>query len=103
MIFGSTIPLPIVCATCSGNTTKATKLKKAAQTTAGRGDSTRVDTTVAIEFAASWKPLMKSKASAITTIATTSNIDAAQLFSRTTPSMMLATSSHLSVADSSVS
>ena len=52
------IPLPMVCATCSGKTTKAMKLKNAAQTTAARGVSTRVDTTVAIEFAASWKPLM---------------------------------------------
>jgi hypothetical protein len=41
-------------------------LKKAAQATAVIGDSTRVDTTVAMEFAASWKPLMKSKASATT-------------------------------------
>ena len=58
MIFGSMIPLPMVCATCSGNTTNAMKLKKAAHTTAWRGVNTRVDTTVAIEFAASWKPLM---------------------------------------------
>src|SRR5574342_5988 len=42
----------------------ATKLQKAAQTTACPGDSTRVETTVAIEFAASWKPLMKSNSSA---------------------------------------
>ena len=57
-IFGSMIPLPIVCATCNGKTTNAMKLKNAAQATATRGVSTRVDTTVAIEFAASWKPLM---------------------------------------------
>ena len=36
----------------------AMKLKKAAQTTAWPGGSTRVETTVAIELAASWKPLM---------------------------------------------
>ena len=36
----------------------ATKLKNAAQMTACPGESTRVDTTVAIELAASWKPLM---------------------------------------------
>jgi hypothetical protein len=36
----------------------ATKLKNAAQMTALPGVSTRVDTTVAIEFAASWNPLM---------------------------------------------
>jgi hypothetical protein len=33
-------------------------LKNAAQTTAAPGLSTRVDTTVAMELAASWKPLM---------------------------------------------
>ncbi len=55
---GSTIPLPMVLATCSGKKTNATKLKKAAHATAMRGESTRVETTVAIEFAASWNPLM---------------------------------------------
>ena len=58
MIFGSMIPLPIVCATCSGKTMKAMKLKNPAQTTAWRGVRTRVETMVAIEFAASWNPLM---------------------------------------------
>ena len=37
------------------------KLKNAAQMTAMPGDSTRVETTVAIEFAASCRPLRKSK------------------------------------------
>jgi hypothetical protein len=54
----STVPLPIVCATAVPNTNAATKLKNAAQTTAWPGDRTRVETTVAMEFAASWKPLM---------------------------------------------
>jgi hypothetical protein len=36
----------------------ATKLKKAAHATACMGVSTRVETTVAMELAASWKPLM---------------------------------------------
>ena len=54
------MPLPIVSATCVPKTKTATKLKNAAQTTALPGDSTRVETTVAIELAASWKPLMKS-------------------------------------------
>ncbi len=45
----------------------ATKLKNAAQSTAWYGFSTRVETTVAIEFAASWKPFMKSNASASAT------------------------------------
>src|SRR6516162_4328486 len=40
------------------------KLKNAAQATAACGLSTRVETTVATELAASWKPLRKSNASA---------------------------------------
>ncbi|HKB15117.1 MAG TPA: hypothetical protein VKF62_03580 [Planctomycetota bacterium] len=36
-------------------------MKKAAHSTARRGVRTRVETTVAIEFAASFQPLMKSK------------------------------------------
>lgn len=39
------------------------KLKKAANKTALKGDNTLVETTVAIELAESWKPLMKSKIS----------------------------------------
>ena len=54
----SIIPEPTVLATAVPNVNAATKLKNAAQMTALPGDSTRVDTTVAIEFAASWKPLM---------------------------------------------
>jgi hypothetical protein len=42
-------------------------LKKAAQAMATRGESTRVETMVAIELAASLRPFMKSKTSAITT------------------------------------
>src|SRR5574343_2049802 len=45
----------------------AMKLKKAAKTTACPGRSTPVETTVAIEFAASWKPFMKSNTSASAT------------------------------------
>ena len=52
------MPAPTVFATAVPNPNAATKLKNAAHTTALPGDSTRVDTTVAIEFAASWKPLM---------------------------------------------
>src|SRR5690242_7560748 len=71
----STIPLPTVEATAAPNTRKATKLKNAAQATAQRGLIAPVDTMVAIEFAASWKPFRKSKARA-TTIrkTTTSNV-----------------------------
>src|SRR5580765_7826902 len=61
---GSTTPFPMVLATWTPKTRKATKLKKAAQITAARGESTRVLTIVAIEFAASWEPLLKSNASA---------------------------------------
>src|SRR5882762_8487099 len=43
---------------------RAMKLNAAAHSTAILGDSTRVDTTVAIEFAASWKPLITSKINA---------------------------------------
>src|SRR4028119_1393548 len=48
------------------------KLKNAAQTTAYCGRSTRVDTTVAIELAASWRPFRKSNSKA-TPISATSN------------------------------
>src|SRR6266699_819812 len=60
----STSPLPMVFATAVPNRNTAMKLNPAAHTTAADGDKTRVDTTVAKEFAASWKPLMKSKHSA---------------------------------------
>jgi len=40
-------------------------LKKAANITAVSGESTFVDTTVAMELAESWNPLMKSKTSTI--------------------------------------
>ena len=50
---GSTIPFPIVVATCREKTQTAAKLKNAASETALKGDSTLVDTTVAIEFALS--------------------------------------------------
>ena len=40
-------------ATLGANTNIAAKLKKAAHKTANLGESTRVDTTVAMEFAAS--------------------------------------------------
>src|SRR5438034_548621 len=69
--FDSTTPLPTVLATCTPKPKAATKLKKAAHTTACSGVSTRVETTVAIELAASWKPLMKSKSRATMTMKTT--------------------------------
>jgi hypothetical protein len=54
--FGSMM-VPTVLATWVLKTRKAMKLKNAAQTTASRGLSTLVETTVAIELAASWNPL----------------------------------------------
>jgi hypothetical protein len=62
--------LPTVFATLTPKPKAAAKLKNAAHTTACSGVSTRVDTTVAIELAASWKPLMKSKTSATKTMKT---------------------------------
>jgi len=71
MIVGSTTPFPRVFATCTPNPNAATKLKNAAQATATFGLSVPVDTTVATELAASWKPFRKSKTSATTMIPTT--------------------------------
>src|SRR4029453_8401678 len=76
---GSTV-LPTVLATAVWKTRKAMKLKKAAQMTAIRGVRTRVETTVAIELAASWKPLVKSNTNASRKIAMT--------LSRTRPGML---------------
>ena len=63
---GSTTSFAIVAATAVPKIRNDAKLKKAAHATACWGESTRVDTTVAIEFAASWKPLKKSNDSAMT-------------------------------------
>src|SRR5215510_7462822 len=62
------IPPPMVLATAVPRKKAATKLKKAAHSTANFGESTRVDTTVAMLLAASWKPFRKSKISAVTTV-----------------------------------
>src|SRR6187200_510086 len=107
---GSTMPLPIVDATAKWKKNTATTLKNAAQSTACQGLSTPVETTVAMEFAASWKPFMKSNAnaSAISRISERETVPRSmyeteapgQAFSRTTLSITLATSWHLSVADS---
>src|SRR6476619_4081272 len=71
---GSTMPLPIVAATFKWKMKIATTLKNAAKTIACCGFRTPVETTVAIEFAASWKPFMKSNATAsATSSATTPN------------------------------
>lgn len=78
------------------------KLKNAAHTTASRGERTRVETTVAIEFAESWKPLLKSNRNAIATIATMYETTDYACFSAMLSSTF-ATSSHWSSARSSVS
>ena len=52
-IAGFTIPPAIVFATAVVKTKAAMKLKNAAQRTAKLGERTRVETTVAMEFAAS--------------------------------------------------
>ena len=62
------IPFPIVVATATLKTKAPIKFQNAAIKTAFLGDSTFVATTVAIEFAESWKPLIKSNTSAITII-----------------------------------
>ena len=58
-IFASTIPLPTVFATASPESAP-TRLRTPAIRIACAGVSTRVATTVAIAFAASWNPLTNS-------------------------------------------
>jgi len=60
---GSTIPLPIVVATWV-ETKAPTKFSPAAIRMALRMERARVEMHVAIAFAVSWKPLMKSNARA---------------------------------------
>src|SRR6187551_190539 len=72
----SIIPPPTALATATLPVNSARKLNVAAHTTAARGLRTRVPTIVAMEFAESWKPLMKSKKKATATIATTYQITA---------------------------
>ena len=66
---GSTIPVAIVAATLS-ETNAPAKFSTDAMRTAVRGESARVETLVAIAFAVSWKPFVKSKKSATATTAT---------------------------------
>src|SRR5712671_1438781 len=70
------MPRPMVLATAVPRKKAATKLKTAAQITASFGESTRVETTVAMLFAASWKPFRKSKINATTIVMTTSTTSA---------------------------
>ena len=59
-----TIPLAIVVATLSDRNAPA-KFRSAATVTATRGGSARVAMVVAIAFAVSWNPFVKSNASAV--------------------------------------
>jgi hypothetical protein len=63
---GCIIPFPTVAATAVPSTNGPAKFAVAAIETACNGLRTRVPTTVAMEFAASWKPLTKSKNNAAT-------------------------------------
>ena len=65
----STMPVAIVAATSNDTNAPAT-LRIAAIRTADLGLIARVETVVAIEFAVSWKPFVKSKKSATATTAT---------------------------------
>src|ERR1700676_3554269 len=58
-----TRPLPMVLATAVPKTNAATKFQNAAHATARKGVRTRVETTVAMEFAASCQPFENSNAS----------------------------------------
>src|SRR5215218_1268622 len=62
----STMPVAIVAATASEMNAPA-KFRIAAMPTASRGDSARVEIDVATTFAVSWKPFVKSNASAVPT------------------------------------
>src|SRR6185312_12534101 len=91
----STMPDPTVAATLSEMNAPA-KLRTADIATANRGDIARVDTEVAIAFAVSWNPFVKSNASAVTTTITrmTSELMRAdQPFLMMMPASLLATCS----------
>ena len=60
------MPVAIVAATASDRNAP-TKFSAAAIVTATRGDIARVEIEVATAFAVSWKPLVKSNASAVPT------------------------------------
>src|SRR6266581_1466669 len=98
---GFTTSVAMVAATLVPKMRNATKLKNAAQNTAIFGVSTRVDTTVAMELAASWKPLKKSNARAMAMTTTRPAVTTDQACIKTMDSSVLATSSQPSIAPSS--
>ena len=65
------MPLPTVVATAVVTNAPARFAIEAIRT-ASRGDNARVETEVATAFAVSWKPFVKSKTSATTTVTTSS-------------------------------
>ena len=79
------------------------KLRIAELITAIRGESARVETLVAIEFAVSWKPFVKSKKSAIDDDDDESHVFDAQTFLTTMLPTRSAAVSQASIASSSAS
>ena len=80
------MPVAIVAATLS-EMKAPTKLSAAAIVTAARGGIARVEIEVATTFAVSWKPFVKSKASAVITTSVSSASLSIYAFLITTPSM----------------
>ena len=78
-------------------------MRIAALTTAARGESARVETLVAIEFAVSWKPFVKSKKSATATTATSVRSSMCYAFLTAMFATTFAAVSHESIARSSPS
>src|SRR5919199_5450338 len=78
--------LPTVFATFAWRscvaTTAPTRLRTAEEATAARGRSARVPTVVAMAFAVSWKPLVKSKASATAMVRTRRSVCASGILDR---------------------
>src|SRR5690348_755142 len=105
----------MVLATAVPKKKAAMKFQKAAHATAVKGLRTRVETTVAMELAASCQPLENSKTRVRRTTARSrggiaemraricGSMDDDYALFRMTPSMTLATSSHLSTAVSMTS
>src|SRR3954447_22276409 len=87
MYSASTIPLAIVAATASDRNAP-TKLRLADRPTATFGGIARVEIDVATAFAVSWKPFVKSNASAVPTT-----------IQRTTSSIVLAVLDHHALED----
>src|SRR3989338_11514708 len=99
MASGLTIPFPIVAATAVPDMAPR-MFRQVASRSARAGERTRVETTVAIALGASVQPFTNSAARTrprTKRIAGDASMD--QAFLRTIPSITLATSSHLSVAD----